>query len=288
MVFTTADDDPPVVTTVAPAAGAAAVPADSSVTAVFDRAITESSLAVTVADAAGQLIGGQVSYDETSRRATFLPAATLVAGSTYTASAAADSSSRGAMPRARTWTFSTASTTPTVTGVTPADAAVNVPPASTVTATFTGDVGPASVALTLRTPAGVAVGGTTTYDAAARRAVFTPAAPLTGYTRYTATATASTPSGVAMAAPRSWSFTTADPTAPTTTSTSPAAGATGVAVTAAVTATFARDVDAGVGSGPGDAGRRRRRRGHAATPPAASPRSPRPRPWRVRPPTPSA
>jgi len=87
------------------------------------------------------------------------------------------------------------------------------------------------------------VAGTTAYDQVARVATFTPTNPLASSTSYTATATASNTSGVAMASPAIWTFTTRDTAPVSFASFSPASGAIGVAKTAIMTAVASKAID---------------------------------------------
>ena len=100
----------------------------------------------------------------------------------------------------------------TVTGTSPADGAVDISTATTVVATLSGPVDPVTVTpsgLVLATAGGATVTGTV---ATAFQAItFTPDAPLALGTAYVATlGTSITDSaGVGLAAPFSWTFTTA-------------------------------------------------------------------------------
>ena len=128
VLFTTADDDPPTVSGVTPSVGATAVATSSAATATFARAIDSESLSFTVTDPAGQLVGGQRGYDAASRTATFTTGAPLAAGTTYTATVSANSSSGVAMPTAKTWTFTTADDQPpALISTNPAAGATGVP-----------------------------------------------------------------------------------------------------------------------------------------------------------------
>jgi methionine-rich copper-binding protein CopC len=101
-------------------------------------------------------------------------------------------------------------TPPTVTGTSPASAAVGVATTSTVSATLNEPLqsGTAAVAVTAGS---TAVAGATAYAAATRTVTFTPAAALAAGTVYTATVSgAKDTAGNTMAA-YSWSFTTAEP-----------------------------------------------------------------------------
>jgi hypothetical protein len=117
-----------------------------------------------------------------------------------------------------------------------------------VTATF-GTVDPTTItssSFTLTSSGGTGVSATVSYDSATSTARLTPSAALTAGATYTATLSTAVKSddGTPLAAPISWSFTTAAPTPPTVTSTSPADAATSVSVTAPVTAAFSVSMDA--------------------------------------------
>ena len=214
VLFTTSNDSPPTVSDVSPNDNATSTAIDATPSATFTTAITTSSLVFTVKDASDQLVAGQVGYDVGTRKATFSPAAPLAPGAVYTASVLASSASGVAMSAAKSWSFTTADTVPpVVVSTAPTDAANDVPVAATVQATFAKSVNAASVALTLKTGGGQSVVGATLYDASTRRATFTPTTALAGGTTFTASLTARSVDGVAMAEPKTWSFTTVD-TAP--------------------------------------------------------------------------
>jgi len=242
--FSTADAQPPSVATTAPAPGVIGVSPSTKVTATFVKAVDPATVAMTLTNAAtSAAITGTTAYDATSRTVTFTPAAVLGDLTGYSASVTARNVSGVAMPAPQSWTFTTADTVaPTVAAVSPASGAAAVSATTTVTATFARAVDPDTVQLGLRSAAGTAVTGATTYNPTSRTATFTPASALASFTGYTATATASNPSGVPMAAPRTWSFTTTDTDAPSVTGQVPAAGATNVAAGVNVTATFARAI----------------------------------------------
>jgi hypothetical protein len=141
-----------------------------------------------------------------------------------------------------------------VTAVSPASNATNVGTNATATATFSEAVDALTVnstTFTLRNAAGP-VPANVSYNASTRVATLSPSSLLAPSTTYTATVLGGTtdprvkdPAGNALAANRTWSFTTAAPdiTAPTVTAVSPAAGATGVVVSANITATFSENMD---------------------------------------------
>jgi hypothetical protein len=108
-------------------------------------------------------------------------------------------------------------TPPTVTDTTPADGAEDVGHRANATASFSERMDPATIdttTLELRDPAGNRTTATVSYDVDTKKAMLDPAAPLVGSTTYTATlrggpSGVKDPAGNALAADRSWSFTTA-------------------------------------------------------------------------------
>jgi hypothetical protein len=95
----------------------------------------------------------------------------------------------------------------------------------------------------LKNPSGTTVPATVTYDNTTFTATLTPSVALATSTTYTATVSAAQDaSGNSLAAPVSWSFTTAAPVIPTVTAQTPAPGATGVSKTTTVKATFNESV----------------------------------------------
>jgi hypothetical protein len=131
-------------------------------------------------------------------------------------------------------------TLPGVVSVTPAQGATGVLINTTVTATFSMAMNPASITtgtFTVTGPGGTAVAGAVTYSGST--ATFTPSAVLAYGTTYTATITtgASAPGGAALLGPSVWSFTTITPP-PAVVSTIPANGAANVPIGQVLSATF--------------------------------------------------
>jgi len=93
------------------------------------------------------------------------------------------------------------------------------------------------------TSGGVPVAGTVSYDGPTKTATFTPNAPLSNNTSYTATVTtgAKSAASVPLAADKVWAFTT---NTPTITATTPTNGATGIPVGTTVKVTFSENMDA--------------------------------------------
>ncbi|HEY5842055.1 MAG TPA: DUF4082 domain-containing protein, partial [Mycobacterium sp.] len=208
--FTTADTAPVTVSASTPADQATGVATNATVTATFDKAITQSTLAVTVKTAAGANVAGTTAYSATDRKATFTPSAAFAGSTKYDVSVSASSAIGVAMSSPKTWSFTTSDTAPpSVTTRTPASNATGVVATTKVTAVFDKAITASTLAMTLKTTAGATVAGSTSYDASTRTATFTPTAALTSSTGYTASVQANSAAGVAMASATTWTFTTA-------------------------------------------------------------------------------
>jgi len=132
---------------------------------------------------------------------------------------------------------------PTVIAMSPANLAISVPLNTTVSATFSSVMNPATIntsTFTLTGPGATPVPGAVTYSGST--ATFTPTASLAASTVYTATITtgATDPAGNPLAANFVWSFTTG---LPIVLSTVPTNGATSVAVNTLVSATFSEPMN---------------------------------------------
>jgi hypothetical protein len=137
---------------------------------------------------------------------------------------------------------------PTIFSRSPALSAMGVATNTSVLATFSETLDPATV-----TPANFAVSsasanvaGTLSYDATTSTITFVPAAPLTTSTTYTVGVTGIEDLSGNLAASSNWSFTTgrnSDATAPTVMAVSPASGATRASVSTSVVVTFSEPVD---------------------------------------------
>lgn len=262
----------PTVTTTIPLATTpivTGVAINSRVTATFSKDMapaTISTSSFTVACPAGAAVAGTVTYVAASRVAIFSPTANLPAGATCTATitTGAQDTTGAALGNAFVWRFTTGSTAdttrPTVTLTIPTAAATGVATNTQVTATFSEDMDPSTIAgasFAVTGPGAIAVGGAVTYAAVARTATFTPTAALTAGTIYTATLTtaATDLAGNALAGNQAplpaasnfvWTFTTGagpDATPPTVTVLNPADLATGICLQKRVNATFSESMD---------------------------------------------
>lgn len=214
VVFTnTPSGAAPAVTSTTPAANATGVPVIAKPTAVFNQAVTGSSVQFALKDPANAAVPGSTSYDTATNTATFTPADALSYNTAYTATVSGATNSLGqSMGTAYSWTFTTtaAALLPAVTSSTPANNATSVEVAVKPTATFNQAVTASSVSFSLRDGADAPVAGTVTYDAATSTATFAPTSALSHSTGYTATVSGATnSSGQTMSTPYTWTFTTA-------------------------------------------------------------------------------
>ncbi|HEY4739924.1 MAG TPA: Ig-like domain-containing protein [Candidatus Acidoferrales bacterium] len=134
---------------------------------------------------------------------------------------------------------------PIVVSTSPANGAMNVLVAATISATFSDAMAPATINATTFTvtgPGTAPIAGTVTY--AGGTATFTPTSDLPANTLFTATITtgATDITGGPLASNYSWSFMTG--TAPLVIATNPAGGATNVPLAQIITATFNEPMNA--------------------------------------------
>ncbi len=238
-------------TAVLPASVGAVTPLDAAVDVDTTAKVTAQFSASTKADTislkltkGSDNVPGAVSYDPETRVATFTPSDPLASGTVYKATATASNTAGVAMTAPKVWTFTTKDTDPVTFGsLAPANNATNVARNAKVTAVASKAIDQSSLVVTLKTEAGATVAGTTAYNATSRTVTFTPSAQLAIGAGYTASVSAKSVSGVAMANPVTWSFATADTVAPVVSSTTPAASATAVPLDQKVTATFAKAID---------------------------------------------
>ena len=208
------DSTPPAVTTKTPAAGATGVATSSTVKAAMSERLQPGSSTFTLSGPSGS-VAGSTTYDDPSTTVTFTPSAALAASTTYTATLSGSTDLAGnAMTAPVSWSFTTVAsdtTKPTVVTKTPAAGATGVLTSSTVKAAMSERLQPGSSTFTLSGPSG-SVAGSTTYDDPSTTVTFTPSAALAASTTYTATLSGSTDlAGNVIAAPVSWTFTTAAP-----------------------------------------------------------------------------
>ena len=110
--------------------------------------------------------------------------------------------------------FTTVDTSPLVaTNQLPLNGSSSVPANTTISAQLSKPVTAGSVAISVVDPNGVSVTGSTSYDATARNATFTPSAVLNGFVKYSVSLTATDAGGNPVSSGGTWSFTTVKPAA---------------------------------------------------------------------------
>jgi methionine-rich copper-binding protein CopC len=111
--------------------------------------------------------------------------------------------------------YTPAAMIPSVTSANPVNNQTSVPTTSSVSFTFNEAVQPSSIAFALTNSSGNSVPGSVAYNSSTDTATFTPTSTLSSAMTYTGSVTAATDAnGNVMAAPFSWSFVTAQATAP--------------------------------------------------------------------------
>jgi Bacterial Ig-like domain len=226
--FTTGGDTtPPTITARSPLAAATGVALSANVTATFSEAMTSGSInssTFTLRDPAGNAVAGAVSYSSTTRVATLNPSGTLAlsGGTVYTATVRGGTggvtdSAGNPLATDAIWTFTT--TPPVVSATVPSSGATSVSRTANITATFNGPMNASTIngtTVTLQTTGGIAIPAVvtvTTLSSGATRAVLNPNGTLSSLTTYRVTVRGGstgvkTPTGVDLAADRTWTFTT--------------------------------------------------------------------------------
>jgi hypothetical protein len=226
-VGTATDTTPPAITARSPAAAAAGVALSVSVTATFSEAMTAASITAstfTLRDPAGNAVAGVVSYNTTSRVATFNPSGTLAlsGGTVYTATirggpGGVTDTAGNPLAADAVWTFTT--TPPVVSATVPSSGATSVSRTANITVTFNGPMSASTIngtTVTLQTSAGAAIAAVvsvTTLSTGATRATLDPNSTLSSSTTYRVTVRGGTTgvrtaTGVGLTADRTWTFTT--------------------------------------------------------------------------------
>ncbi len=248
------DTTPPQVVSTSPARGAIGVAINTTISAVFSKAMNSATITTstfTVTGPGGVAIVGSVGYESSGSVATFTPSANLAYDTVYTATITTGATDQAvpanALAANYVWTFTTGSAPdiipPTVIATIPANGTTGVPLGQVLTATFSEAVNCATLVSPATTftvaGAGANVAGQVTCTGSV--ATFTPTVPLAENTLYTATITtaATDLAGNALAVNYVWSFrTVVAATLPTVIHTVPANGATGVPINQALSATF--------------------------------------------------
>jgi methionine-rich copper-binding protein CopC len=234
---------PPAVTSTTPASGGTAGSLSAPITATFGQSVAAASIQFSLTKN-GQSVPGALSYDAPTHVMRFQPGAPLDQLQSFTATVSGATNAFGnSMAAPYSWSFTTPQAPPTVVLADPSgDNASQVDFNVTPSVTFSQAVSPGSVQMAVVDQDGHAVAGTQTFDASTNRAKFTPSALFNPSTKFTVTVSGATNyGGVPMAAPFTFSFTTAAPQVELTART-PGVNATDVALAGALTATFSQAI----------------------------------------------
>ncbi|PKL51122.1 MAG: hypothetical protein CVV42_00755 [Candidatus Riflebacteria bacterium HGW-Riflebacteria-2] len=247
----TVDTTAPTVLATVPAAAATNVSASQQITCTFSEGMESATINGTTFTLTGPggAVAGTVTYAGTT--ATFIPTGGLANSTIYSAAVTTGVKdlAGNAMAAIKTWSFTTGAAATTVTSTDPLNGASNVATNKSISATFSGTMDPTTIngtTFTLQGPGGAAIAGAVSY--VGTTATFKPSTVLANSTIYTATITtgAKDLAGKAIAAAKTWSFTTGaapDIIAPTVTSTSPAEGDINVPTNKSITAVFSESMD---------------------------------------------
>ncbi|MDQ2838630.1 MAG: DUF4082 domain-containing protein [Actinomycetota bacterium] len=108
VMFTGSTSVPPSVTGQTPAPSSSSIDPATKPTVTFSKAMNPTSIVFTLTDASGNAVPGTVSYDSTSKTATFTPNPALAAGTLYTATVNGSDTNGNPLPAPVTWNFRTA------------------------------------------------------------------------------------------------------------------------------------------------------------------------------------
>ena len=216
------DTTAPIVSYTIPASGGTDIAIDRKITATFSEGMDPATITGTTFTLTGPgttAVTGSVTYAAGARTAIFTPAASLPAGTLFTATitTAVTDLAGNALAVTKTWSFTTGATAdtilPTVSSTIPVNAASGVVRNTNVTATFSEAMDAATITdMTFTLMRGTThVSGAVTYVGTS--AVFNPASNLAAGTLYTATVTGGTGgvkdlAGNALVSDYVWSFTT--------------------------------------------------------------------------------
>lgn len=255
--FTTSpapDVTPPTVISTIPANGATNVSTVTSLTVSFSEAMNPGSISASTFT----LFQGTTQYDGSvtysSNTATFNPNSELAPGVVYTATilTGATDLAGNALATAYVWTFTTVPppdvTPPGVVSTFPANGAISITTAATLTAEFSEPLNPATVTTStfILMQGTTSIAGVVTYSG--NTASFNPDVALASMTAYTATITTGVMdiAGNSMTADYSWSFTTdgeVNPDVPTVVAVAPNDEEVDVATVTNITATFSESMN---------------------------------------------
>src|SRR5207248_1462987 len=149
----TIDSTAPTITATSPIDAQAGVSGTANVTATFSEAMDAATITgstFVLRDPSNNIVGAAVSYNAASFVATLNPTPTLSPGLTYSVTvvsgaAGAKDTSGNALAADKVWTFTIDNSPPTVTSTSPTSGATGVARNTTVTATFSEAMDPATL-----------------------------------------------------------------------------------------------------------------------------------------------
>lgn len=247
--FTTANSIP-VVTLTTPADGAINVAPGTTLSAQFSKAMDPATLNDTtfLVLEGTTPIPGTVTYSDAERLATFTPSKPLFESRLISVTLTTDVTDAAGthLDAAKQWSFTTSATVPTVTSITPADAAMDVAGNAPVTVVFSEDMDPATLtdqSFQVGIVGGAAIAGSYTWDAPSRTATFQPDGAYPGGVTIAVKLTPAVKdiSGIALAMDVTSAFTVSN--APAVSSSSPAPNDTGVSLFTDVSLGFSQAMD---------------------------------------------
>ena len=110
VLFVDSASAPPYASGQTPDVGATKVPTSVAPTVTFSKPVDSSTIAFTVRDGAGNPVSGSMTYDNSTRKATFTPDSSLQAGTQYTVSVTASDQNGQPLGAPPSWSFVTAFT----------------------------------------------------------------------------------------------------------------------------------------------------------------------------------
>ncbi|WP_284978270.1 DUF4082 domain-containing protein [Arthrobacter sp. fls2-241-R2A-200] len=110
-IFSTVDTTPMTATSQTPFPSSSSVSVKTTVSAVFSKPVTASSVQLSLQSASGP-VAGTTAYDPTTRRATFTPSNDLAFSTQFTATLSGTDAIGGPVTSGGTWSFTTAATLP--------------------------------------------------------------------------------------------------------------------------------------------------------------------------------
>jgi hypothetical protein len=184
-----ADSTAPTILFRSPAQGTTGVARNGAVVIGFSETLDPATVTasdVYLSTAAGN-IAATLAHDSASNTVTLTPSVTLAASTMHTVHVVGVADPAGNAMSATTWSFTTGSTSdatpPTVTSVTPGNAASGVSVATNVVVTFSEMIDQTTLAAGFGlSHGGVPVAGSIAYNASIRQATFTPSTFLNGAT----------------------------------------------------------------------------------------------------------